>query len=109
MRRGLAFPAMEIAIVYLGLAIAVGVGADNWRNRNGFGWFLLALVISPLVAGLLMLALRPVEKRQSKPAEVFTPRWVTNTPDPIVKSCPDCAEEVKYEAKVCRFCRHEFA
>ncbi len=25
-----------------------------------------------------------------------------------MKQCPDCAEDVREEAKVCRFCRHEF-
>jgi uncharacterized paraquat-inducible protein A len=25
-----------------------------------------------------------------------------------LKQCPDCAESVKADAKICRFCRHEF-
>jgi hypothetical protein len=37
-------------------AIIVGVAA-NTRGRSGGGWFLLACVISPLLAGLLVLAL----------------------------------------------------
>src|SRR5262249_23584073 len=32
--------------------------AANTRGRSGFGWFLLAAIISPLLAGLLLLALR---------------------------------------------------
>ena len=26
-----------------------------------------------------------------------------------MKPCPDCAEDVKADARVCRYCRHEFA
>jgi hypothetical protein len=43
-------------------AIIVGIAA-NMRGRSGFGWFLLAVVISPLLAGLLVLAL-PDLRRQ---------------------------------------------
>ena len=45
-----------IAFSWLALAIIVGVAA-NTRGRSGVGWFLLAAVISPLIAGLLVLAL----------------------------------------------------
>jgi hypothetical protein len=60
---------MLAAGFWLGLAIIVGVGA-NTRGRNGPGWFLLALIISPLLAALLLLALpkkleRPEEERGS--------------------------------------------
>ena len=41
---------------WFGFSIVVGVAA-NTRGRTGFGWFLLAIVISPLLAGLLVLAL----------------------------------------------------
>ena len=27
---------------------------------------------------------------------------------PILKTCPDCAEEVKQQARICRYCGHEF-
>ncbi len=47
---------MEWVLLYLGLAVVVGVAA-NTRGRSGFGWFLLALLISPLISGLLVLAL----------------------------------------------------
>jgi hypothetical protein len=48
---------VEIFLFWFGLAIIVGVAA-NTRGRNGIGWFLLGMfVISPLLAGLLLLAL----------------------------------------------------
>lgn len=47
---------MEFIVLWIALAIVVGVAA-NTRGRSGGGWFLLALIISPLVAGLPVLAL----------------------------------------------------
>jgi hypothetical protein len=41
---------------WLGFSAVVGEAAGK-RNRSSFGWFLLALMISPLLAGLLVLAL----------------------------------------------------
>jgi hypothetical protein len=45
-----------ILIFWLAFAIIVGVAA-NTRGRSGGGWFILAILISPLLAGLLVLAL----------------------------------------------------
>jgi MFS family permease len=45
-----------IVFAWVALAIIVGVAA-NTRGRNAFGWTLLALGISPLLAGLLVIAL----------------------------------------------------
>lgn len=46
-------------MVFLGWfigSIALGIWADS-RERSGFGWFCIALITSPLLAGLLLLAL----------------------------------------------------
>jgi hypothetical protein len=47
---------VPVVLVWIVLAIIVGVAA-NTRGRNPLGWTLLALVASPLIAGLLVLAL----------------------------------------------------
>lgn len=46
-------------IAWVLLSVVVGMVAQNYRDRNGFGWFVLALVVSPLIAGLLVLATKP--------------------------------------------------
>ena len=45
-----------IVFFWFAFSLVVAVGA-NTRGRHGGGWFLLSLVISPLIAGLLLLAL----------------------------------------------------
>jgi len=47
---------MSIFAAWIIFSIVVGVAANS-RGRSGFGWFLLALVTSPLIAGLLVVAL----------------------------------------------------
>jgi hypothetical protein len=57
----------------------VGVGA-NTRGRNGFGWFALALVTSPLIAGLFLLAL-PRKDQKDPFADIATLAVIEATPD----------------------------
>ena len=40
---------VEMFILWVALSIAVGLFASNYRNRSGFGWFVLSLLISPLL------------------------------------------------------------
>jgi hypothetical protein len=42
--------------LWLGLSIVVAVGA-NTRGRSPIGWFFCAAIFSPLIAGMLLLAL----------------------------------------------------
>ena len=60
-----------------------------------------------LTLGLLANALRPdgfltVTFARSQGQSMPSPKRAT-------KMCPDCAEEVLVDARLCRFCRHEFA
>ena len=47
---------MGIVLAWIVLSVIVGVAA-NTRGRGGAGWAVLALIVSPLIAGLLVLAL----------------------------------------------------
>jgi hypothetical protein len=47
-----------IFVFWAAFSVAVGVFASVRRNRNGFGWGLLAMVISPLLAGVFCAILR---------------------------------------------------
>lgn len=106
---------MEILIIYIGATVVVGILAAK-RNRNVALWVILSLVVSPLIAGLIVLALGEAEPQP--PVRYISKEEARNwqqpgaeprVAQPETKVCPDCAEEVKAEVKICRYCRHEFA
>ena len=51
---------MEIAALWIGFSILVGLFASQRRNRSGVGWFLLALLVSPFLAILAALIVKPL-------------------------------------------------
>lgn len=82
---------MELWIFWLVLAGVIGVVATA-RNRSGFGWFVLAVLISPLLAGLLLALLG----RGDDGARAVTAATHRN--------CPECKEVVRRDARLCKHC-----
>lgn len=94
---------MILVLFWIGFSIAVGVGASN-KGRSGGGWFLLSLLISPLLAGVFLLVSKDLTPRPT-PVVTVAPQAEDNEPS---KRCPRCAEHIKQAALVCRFCGYEF-
>ena len=51
---------VEFFILWFALSIAVGMFASNYRQRSGLGWFVLSLVISPLLGFVFAAVSKPL-------------------------------------------------
>jgi hypothetical protein len=94
--------------LWIALCSVVGVAAST-RGRDGGGWFVLALVISPLIAGLLVLAL-PAVIKNGKPAYALSPsqvRIVRGQLTPLARICPHCESTISATAPICATCLRE--
>jgi hypothetical protein len=100
---------VEIVIIWLLLCVVVAVAAGS-RGRNGLGWFLLAFILSPLIAGFLIIVLPsrriPVMAGQARrESEQGLIEWATTKKtDTRLRACPFCAEAIQPQAIVCRHC-----
>lgn len=76
---------------WFGFALLIAIWADR-RGRSGLGWFLLAATISPLLAGLLLAILGPIQ----------TTGHLAEGPER--GQCPHCLELVVIGAHKCKHC-----
>lgn len=91
---------MEIFLGWIIFAVILGIAASN-RGRSGFGWFLIGALLSPLIGFILLFVIPNLIPEQQKALKAE--QAAANS-----KKCPQCAETVKKEAKICRFCQFDF-
>jgi hypothetical protein len=84
---------MFLLVIWVALSIAVGSFADK-KGLSGFGWFLAAIFVSPLVAGIFV-ALAEKNKTEIELRVLAMGE---------MKKCSHCAELIRKEASKCRFC-----
>jgi hypothetical protein len=84
---------MSIVFMWVLCTVIVAIAASG-RGRSAFAWLLISLIISPLLGGVL-LALLPI---------IQDIRYTE-----IRVRCPECAELILPEARVCKHCGARFA
>jgi hypothetical protein len=68
------------------------------RGRSGFGWFLLGILLGPFALAVALLPTAEAGRQEEARRRGVAPGW---------RKCPFCAEVVREEATVCRYCQRE--
>lgn len=80
---------MEYVIIWLLFGMVAAVIANS-KGRSGCIWFLLGVLLGPFSLVVLVLpSLKPGQEQPSAATHV---------------QCPDCAELIRMEARVCKHC-----
>lgn len=96
---------MELFIIILLQALIFGYFASflaREKGRDATNWFFLGFLFSFLAIFILIAVPKKQHHRSNNTLS-------ESASFELLKKCPDCAEMVKIDARICRFCRYEFS
>lgn len=76
----------------------IGFVAVSW-GRSGGLWFIGSIFLTPILMGIFLILAGKVNDEPQVKGFSFTK---------YKKMCPDCAERVRVQARVCKHCGHEW-
>ena len=82
-----------IFIMWLFFSVVAGVVASR-KGRSGFGFFLLSIILSPLIGVICAALAKPNQKAMDE----------IKIKSGESKKCQFCAELIKTKAVTCRYC-----
>lgn len=85
-------------VIWLILSILVAAYANS-KGRSGIGYFLLSMILTPVLGLIITIAVEPNIDKLEERAILAGKR----------RKCPYCAELVKNEARICKHCGKEIA
>lgn len=81
--------------VFSALAGAVGIIARDYHGKSGLKWFILSVILSPVLALLFLLAVA------DRPAQAAGPAPTTQA---AMKQCTRCGKDMRATATSCPHC-----
>jgi len=92
------FNNFHIFLFWVSLSFLIGLWAERY-GRSFWGFLALSLILSPLIGAIAVLTYGKDEQMIEK----------NRLREGYLKKCPDCAELIKKEAKICKFCRKSYS
>jgi hypothetical protein len=103
---------MVLWILTVGAITVVAVVALNSNPAAAVIGWILAMIWVRVVFEVMIVLFRindGIQTMARRPPVQLTHSTQSPARAPGTKVCPDCAEEVRAESRLCRFCRHEFS